>query len=206
MPERVTTNDKAALHALLDAVPIGHFGFVEHSSPVVMPNAFVRDNDDILMHGSTGSWWLRKLSDGREVSASVSILEGLVYARSGFESSMQYKSAVLFGRCVPLKGVEKARALDLVVDGLLPKRLSELRPATKKELAATLLLKMRIDEWSFKSSIMWPEDPEEDIASDAWAGFLPIVSRYGDPENSPDLRPGIPLAASVARLRGSKTF
>jgi hypothetical protein len=116
---------------------------------------------------------------------------------------MRYRSAVLFGACSRVEGEEKLAALDLVTAGLLPGRLPELRPHNRKELAATLVLRMRVDEWTYKTSTQWPEDPAEDIAGDTWAGVLPIVTTYGKALPAPDLRPGIRLAPSVERLEGT---
>ena len=204
MPERVTSTDRAALDRLLHDASVGHFAFVEDGRPVVMPIAIVQDGEDILMHGSTGSWWLRRLATGIPVTVSVMAVDGLVFARSAFESSMRYRSAVLFGSCVRLDDDEKVEALDLVTDGLLPGRLAELRAHNRRELAATLMLRMVVDEWAFKNSSQWPEDPDEDIAGDTWAGILPIITTYGEPEPAPDLREGIPLAPSVARLAAAR--
>jgi nitroimidazol reductase NimA-like FMN-containing flavoprotein (pyridoxamine 5'-phosphate oxidase superfamily) len=203
MPERVTSTDRDSLDRLLRDAVVGHFAFVENDRPVVMPIAFVADGESLLLHGSTGSWWLRRIAEGIPVTASVAIVDGLVYARSAFESSMRYRSAVLFGACSRVEGEEKLAALDLVTAGLLPGRLPELRPHNRKELAATLVLRMRVDEWTYKTSTQWPEDPAEDIAGDTWAGVLPIVTTYGKALPAPDLRPGIRLAPSVERLEGT---
>lgn len=204
MPEQVSTIDRAALNQLLVDTSIGHFAFVEDGRPVVMPIAFAHTDDALILHGSTGSWWLRKLATGIPVTASIMTVDGLVYARSAFESSMRYRSAILFGACEKLDGDDKLAALDLVTDGLLPGRIPEVRAHNRKELAATLLLRMRIDEWTFKHSTEWPEDPEDDIAGGTWAGVLPIVTTYGEPLSAPDLRDGIPLSPSVGRLSGTR--
>ena len=203
MPERVTSADRAALDRLLRDAVVGHVAFVEAGRPAVMPIALVPDGDTLLLHGSTGSWWLRRLATGIPVTVSVAVVDGLVFARSAFESSMRYRSAVLFGSCTVVEGEEKLAALDIVTTGLLPGRLAELRGHNRKEVAATLVLRMQVDEWTFKVSTRWPEDPDEDVAGDAWAGVLPILTTYGEPEPAPDLRDGIPLAASVAALSGT---
>src|SRR5690606_22555306 len=123
MPERVSSDDRDSLTQLLRESALGHFGFVDDVRPVVMPIASVPDGESLLLHGSTGSWWLRRLATGIDVTASVALIDGLVYARSAFESSMRYRSAVLFGSCAPVTGDEKLRTLDLVTAGLLPGRL-----------------------------------------------------------------------------------
>lgn len=202
VPEQVSTTDRPERDRLLAEAVIGHFAFVEEGRPVVMPIAFAPEPDALILHGSTGSWWLRRLATGIPVTASVMTVEGLVYARSAFESSMRYRSAILFGSCESLDGEKKLAALDRVTDNLLPGRLGELRRHNRKELAATLILRMHIDEWTIKHSTQWPEDPAEDIATDAWAGVLPIITMYGEAIDAPDLRPGIPVAPSVTRLAG----
>lgn len=192
--------DRIALDALLDISTVAHVGFVRDGAPVVIPTAVARDGDVLLMHGSTGAGWMRALADGDPVSVAVTAVEGLVVARSAFESSMLYRSAVLFGSCASLAGDEKRRALDVMTDHLIPGRVSEVRVPSAKELAATLVLALPIQRWSLKISDGWPEDPVDDVAGPAWAGVLPLVTSYGVPESSPDLRAGIVTPASVERL------
>ena len=203
MPERVSTSNRLELDRLLGDTVVGHFAFVEAGRPVVMPIAFAPTKDALILHGSTGSWWLRRLATGIPVTASIMAVDGLVFARSAFESSMRYRSAILFGACTLLDGEEKLAAIDLVTDSLLPGRRGELRPHNRKELAATVILRMHIDEWTFKTSTEWPEDPDDDIAADTWAGVLPIRTTYSEPIDAPDLREGIPVPPSVRRLSGA---
>jgi hypothetical protein len=154
------------------------------------------------MHGSTGSGWMREVATGSLVSVAVTSIEGLVVARSAFESSMLYRSAVLFGSCTSLAGDDKLRALDVMTDHLIPGRSSEVRASTAKELAATLVLALPIEHWSLKVSDDWPEDPPEDVEGPAWAGLLPLRTAYDVPVPAPDLRDGIDVPASVERLSG----
>src|SRR5690349_1521822 len=147
LPE-LGSSDRAELDALLDVATVGHVAFVRSGSPVVIPTAVARDADVLLMHGSTGAGWMRALADGREVAVAVTSVEGLVVARSAFESSMLYRSAVLFGSCTSLGGDDKLRALDIMTDHLIPGRSSEVRASTAKELAATLVLALPIEHWS----------------------------------------------------------
>lgn len=199
--EKAST-ERTHLDALLDATRIGHFALVDPAGhPVVIPTAVVRDGDRVLAHGSTGSRWMRLLADGAPACLAVTVLEGLVVARSAFESSMHYRSAVLFGACTPIGADEKEAALDLITDALLPGRRAEVRRPTARELAATLVLALPIAEWSLKASAGWPEDPPEDIAGDAWAGVVPMESSYGAPLAAPDLRAGITIPPSVRALR-----
>jgi nitroimidazol reductase NimA-like FMN-containing flavoprotein (pyridoxamine 5'-phosphate oxidase superfamily) len=158
----------------------------------------------MLAHGSTGSGWMRLLAAGAPTSLAVTSLDALVVARSTFESSMRYRSAVIFGQCMPLTDPdEKLRALDTVAEALLPGRLAEVRPSTRKELASTLVLALPITEWSLKISDGWPDDPPEDCAGPAWAGVVPVQVRYGAPIPAPDLRAGIPVPESVRRIQDS---
>jgi hypothetical protein len=131
-------------------------------------------------------------------------MEGLVVARSAFESSMLYRSAVLFGRCASVtEPVEKRAALDLLTDTFLPGRVAEIREPTAKELAATIVLRLPIAEWSLKLSDGWPEDPPEDVDGPAWAGVVRLRQVYDEPTRAPDLREGVDVPESVRRLLGS---
>jgi hypothetical protein len=190
------------LDALLDSALIGHVGVLDGTGhPVVIPTAVVRDGDRVLMHGSTGSGWMRRVAAGAPVCLTVTAFDGLVVARSAFESSIHYRSAVLFGSCATIGGRDKLRAVDLITEAILPGRIAELRRPTDQELAATLVLELPIAEWSLKISARWPDDPADDVAGPAWAGVVPRLVSYGTPAAAPDLRPGIPVPDSVRRLR-----
>lgn len=199
------TADRGELNRLLDSVHIGHFALMaDDGLPVVLPTVVARDGDRMLTHGSTGSGWIRRLAAGAPASLAVTSFEALVVARSAFESSMRYRSAVIFGRCQPLTDPdEKFRALGTVVEALLPGRLAEVRPSTRKELAKTLVLALPITEWSLKVSDGWPDDPPEDCAGPAWAGVIPVEARYRAPTPAPGLRTEIPVPESVRRIQGS---
>jgi nitroimidazol reductase NimA-like FMN-containing flavoprotein (pyridoxamine 5'-phosphate oxidase superfamily) len=200
MTDRVSA-DRALLRRLLADVPVGHVGFVTgDGQPFVLPTAIAGDGDDVLLHGSTGSRWLRLIATGIPVSLAVTALDGLLVARTAFESSMHYRSAVLFGCCTALDGEQKLAALDTLTDALIPGRVAEVRRPSAKELAATLVLRMTVEDWTIKVSAGQPDDLAEDVAGDAWAGVLPLVSRYTAALDAPDLRPGIELPDSVRRL------
>ena len=199
LPENAV-QDRERLDELLDGQFVAHVGLVVDEHPVVLPTAFARDGDMLLIHGSTGSGWMRALAAGAPASVAVTSVEGLVVARSAFESSIRYRSAVLFGRFRPVPAMEKGVALERLTNALLPGRTAEVRASTLKELAATLLLRMPIAEWSLKVSDGWPEDEEEDVAGDAWAGVVPMRISYGDPLSAPDLREGINPQPSVRAL------
>jgi uncharacterized protein len=195
------SRDRSALDALLDTVHVGHFGLIDRTGrPVVIPTAVARDGEQVLAHGSTGSPWMRALAAGAPTSLAITAVDGLVVARSAFESSMHYRSAVLFGSCIPVAEAAKLRALDLITEALLPGRVGEVRRPTERELAATLVLALPIEEWSLKVSDGWPDDPAADIAGSAWAGVVPVLTSYREPVAAPDLRDGIEVPASVWRL------
>ena len=200
LPEYASA-DREALDRLLDEQIMGHVGLVRPDGyPVVLPTAIARDGDRLLLHGSTGSPWMRAAASGAPVCVQVTAADAIIVARSAFESSLRYRSAVLFGVCESLDGEQKQAALDVLTEHLIPGRTREVRRPTAKELAATLVLALPIAEWSLKVSDGWSEDPESDIAGDAWAGVLPIVTGYGEPAAAPDLRPGIAVPASVSQL------
>jgi hypothetical protein len=142
---------------------------------------------------------MRRLAGGVPTALAVTSYDGLVVARSAFESSIRYRSAVVFGSCTPVTE-EKERVLDLVTDRLLPGRLAEVRRHTAAELAATLVLSLPIEDWSLRISDGWPEDGPDDVAGTAWAGVVPLVADWGDPLPAPDLADGIDVPPSVRRL------
>ena len=193
--------DRAALDRLLDEQIVGYVGIVRPDGyPVVLPTAIARDGERLLIHGSTGSPWMRAAADGAPVCVQVTAADAIVVARSAFESTLRYRSAVLFGVCRRLEGAEKLAALDVLTNRLIPGRVAEVRRPTGKELAATMVLALPVTEWSLKVSGGWPDDPEADSRGDAWAGIVPIVTGYGDPVAAPDLRPGIAVPGSVRRM------
>jgi uncharacterized protein len=199
LPE-LQRNDRAELDAILDAGLVAHVAIVDDGQPYAIPMAYVRDGDRLLLHGSTASRLLRTLTDGAPACVTVTHVDGLVVARSAFESSLHYRSAMLLGRGRAVD--DPLDALARFTDGLLPGRWQEVRPARAKELAATRVVELPIEEWSVKVSADDPEDPEADRALDIWAGVLPVEVRYGQPRPAADLRPGIPVPLSVERLAG----
>jgi uncharacterized protein len=199
LPE-LQRHDRAELDAILDAGVVAHVAIVDAGQPYAIPMAYVRDGDRLLLHGSTASRLLRTLADGAPACVTITHVDGLVVARSAFESSLHYRSAMLLGHCRAVD--DPLDALARFTDGLLPGRWQEVRPARAKELAATRVVELPIEEWSVKVSADDPEDPEADRALDIWAGVLPVEVRYGQPRPAADLRPGIPVPLSVERLAG----
>jgi len=196
-PERTRT-DRAALHAVLDAGLIGHLALVRDGSPVALPVAYGRDGDTLYLHGSTGSRAFRALADGAPLCLAITLLDGLVLARSATNSSMNYRSAVVFGRATAVVDeAAKRAALEVVTEHLAPGRWAEVRPVTRKELAATLVLALPLEEASVKVRIGPPTDDEEDLDLPIWAGVLPLALTAGRPVADPGLRPGVPVPPSV---------
>jgi uncharacterized protein len=200
MRDRAVT-DRVELDRLLDEVFLAHVGMTDDSgAPVVVPTAIARDGDTILVHGSTGSGWMRRAAAGHPVCVAVTDLNGIIVARSSFESSFRYRSAVLFGTFTRLPAPEVPRALDVITERFLPGRLAEIRGTRPRELAATMVLRMPIRDWSMKTSGGWPTDSAGDVAGGAWAGVIPFHAQAGDPQPAPDLREGIPVPASVCAM------
>jgi len=191
LPEK-RVDDRAQLDALLDHEYVAHVGLVRaDGSPVVIPTGVARDGDRLLVHGSTGGGWLRELAGGAETCATVTLLDGVVVARSHFESSMHYRSAMVFGTPRPV--ADKLPAMRAMSEQRLPGRWDTLRPPTTKELAATMVLALPLDEWSVKVSDGPPEDDPSDLDAPVWAGVLPIVATADKYVHAPDLRGDPPV-------------
>jgi nitroimidazol reductase NimA-like FMN-containing flavoprotein (pyridoxamine 5'-phosphate oxidase superfamily) len=201
LPEK-QRDSRAELYALLDSTPLATIAVIRDGHPAIFPTGFARVADELVIHGSTGSPWLRALAAGAPAAVSVTTLDGIVVARSGFESSFHYRSAVLFGTFAPVPDADKVRYLETLTDAFIPGRVAELRPSTRKEIAATVALRLGIgtDNWSLKVSDGWPEDPDEDVASGAWAGVVPLTVRAGAPHPAPDVPAGTPVPESVRAL------
>lgn len=194
LPEKQVT-DRATLHAVLDAGRVAHVAVHDSDGqPYVVPVAYARDGDAVLFHGSTGSRLFTSLAAGARTCLTVTLLDGLVAARSVFESSMHYRSAMVLGTARRLEGDAKLAALGRITEHLLPGRWAEARRPNGKELAATLVLALPLDEWSVKVSDGPPDDAAEDLDLPVWAGVLPLRETAGVAVPAPDLRgdPAVP--------------
>jgi uncharacterized protein len=176
------------LDAILDAGRVAHLAIAADGQPYALPVGYARDGDRVLVHGSTGSRLFRALAGGAPACLTVTLLDGLVLARSAFESSMNYRSAMVLGRGSVVD--DQLAALRVLTEHLLPGRWAQLRAPHRRELAATLVLAIPLDEWSVKVSEGPPDDPEEDLAEPVWAGVVPVVESLGSPVAAPGLLAG----------------
>ena len=167
--------DLETIHAILDEALICHAGFVVDGMPVVIPTIHWRDGDVLYLHGSAASRMLRSLRDGVQACVTVTLLDGLVLARSAFHHSMNYRSVVIFGQARLVEDREEMhRALDALVEHVVPGRAKEVRAPNEKELKQTMVLAIPIEEASAKIRTGGPVDDEEDYALPVWAGVLPL--------------------------------
>lgn len=185
--------DRAVIHAILDEALIAHLGIVDRDGqPFVIPTLHARSGDVVYCHGSTASRTLRTLAEGAPVCLTVSLLDGLVLARSAMHHSANYRSAVLVGRARLVDDEEEKRAaLKAAVEHIVPGRWDDVRAPTANELTATSVLAIPIEEASAKIHVGGPADDEEDYALPAWAGVIPLVTRTLAPEPDARLPEGI---------------
>lgn len=197
--------DREAIDAVLDAALVAHLGFVQEGQPFVIPTLHARLGDDVYVHGSSASRALRALGEGIPACLTVTLLDGLVLARSVFEHSVNYRSVVVLGRATLVTDdAEKLAALEAFTEKLLPGRWAEARQPTRRELKATGVLRLPLDEASAKIRAGGPEDADTpDAALDVWAGHIPLVVRALPPVPDEALRPGVTAPASVRRYRRS---
>lgn len=185
--------DRAVIDAILDAMPVAHVGHVVDGFPVVTPTLQWREGDRVYWHGSSASR-MQKRAPGEQVCLTVTLLDGMVLARSGLEHSVNYRSVMVFGRAEVVEGAEaKTAHLRTMMEQLFPDRWDALRPITAQELKATRILSLPLAEASAKISAGPPLDPPEDQAWPVWAGVIPIRLTVGAPEAAPDLPPGLPV-------------
>ena len=198
IPDKQVT-ERAVLDAVLDAGRMAHVAVRDaDGQPYVVPVAYGRDGDTVVVHGSTGSRLFRTLADGAPTCLTVTLLDGLVVARSLFESSMHYRSAMVLGAATALEGRSKLRALETISEHLMPGRSADARAPSRKELAATLVLALPLLEWSVKVSDGPPDDAEEDLDLPVWAGVLPLTETLGTPLDAPDLRGAPPVPPYIS--------
>ncbi len=203
--ERQVT-DRQAFYDVLDAGLVADVGLVRDGLPVVLPVGYARSSDSLLLHGSAGGGLLRAAAAGAPLAVTVTLLDGLVYARSLFDSSMNYRSAMICGSPQPLHGQDKIEGLRQLSEHLMPGRWAEVRPPTTRELAATLVLRLPLDEASVKIRAGGATtDPQDGEPRDVWAGVLPLAVCAGAPAPSEDTPGHInpPVSVHTARQRHS---
>lgn len=183
--------DRPAANDILDEAYICHVGFVAEGQPYVIPTAYGRDGDRLYIHGSAASRMLRNLEQGIPVCVTVTLLDGLVLARSIFNHSMNYRSVVVLGMATAVTDPEeKLKALRIVSEHILPGRWKDIRQPTEKELKATAVLSLPITEFSAKVRTGPPIDDEEDYSFPTWAGVIPLEIAPQRPIEDPRLEPG----------------
>ncbi|MEV0252564.1 pyridoxamine 5'-phosphate oxidase family protein [Nocardia sp. NPDC050712] len=190
--------DRAELDAVLDAGLVCHIGVLLGGAPVVLPTVYGRDGDTVYLHGSTGAGNMRAALQG-DISVAVTHVDGLVYARSAMHFSMNYRSAVVRGRAVEVTDPDaRMRALQVIVEHAAPGSWDRVRPPSKKEMAATIVLALDLTEASVKVREGGPRDDQEDIdTGGVWAGVLPLQQVWGDPIPSADLESGVGTPVEV---------
>lgn len=187
---------------VLDEGLVCHAAYVVDSRPVVIPTLYVRDGDRMLLHGSNSMGLARAVRAGSPLSVAVTHLDGVVVARSSFNSSANYRSVVVHGRGRLLAGDEKSDALDIIVDRLIPGRLADVRPSTAQETAQTSVIELPLEEVSAKTRSGPPEDDPGDMHQEVWAGVIPMSLVRGEPMPAPDLREGIDVPDYLRDSRG----
>lgn len=194
--------DRETVHAILDAGFVCHIGYCLGKQPYVTPTAYWREGDHVYWHGSSKSRMLLALAKGPEVCITVTHLDALVIARSGFHKSVNYRSAMLFGRPYQVEGeADKLARMEAFVERLYPGRWRELRPVTRQELKATTVLGMAIGEASAKLRTGPPADDDKDYALPIWAGVVPVRMVADAPRDDGRLAPGTPPPSAFLDLR-----
>ena len=193
LPDRARY-DRDTVESILDEGLVCHVGFVDGGQPFVVPSAYARRGDRLVIHGSAASRMIKALAAGAPACVTVTLLDGLVLARSAFHHSMNYRSVVVLGTATEVTDPEeKGRALDAIVEHVAPGRLSSVRPPSEGEMRATRVVELPLDEASAKVRTGPPKDDEADYALGIWAGELPLrldpLAPVADPRLAPGLSP-----------------
>ena len=195
--------DRAVIDGILDEAVFCHVGFVSDGHPVVIPTIHARVGDVLYLHGSPASRMLRELASGIDACVTATLLDGLVLARSVYNHSLNYRSAIVFGQARPVdERDEKLAAMTAIVERVIPGRSSDARPPTEKEAAGTSILALAIAEASAKTRTGPPQDFDADVELPIWAGVIPLRLAAGEPvtdERVPDSVPVPSYAAAYGR-------
>lgn len=193
--------DRDTAYRIIDETTVGHVGFNDGGRPVVIPMLIARIEDSLHLHGSPATRLMRLAKAGLEVCVTMTILDGLVLARSAFNHSVNYRSVVVFGTTEPVIDLDERRTiLDAYVDRILPGRRPYLRPMTDKDVRGTAIASLPIGEGSVKMRTGGPIDEEEDYALPIWAGVLPMNHGYGEPEPDPRNHPSVTVPEHVLEM------
>ena len=199
------TYDRDAVHRILDAGLVAHVAFVQDDAPVVVPMLYGRDGDTIYLHGARKARVIRLLEQTGMTCINVTLLDGLVFARSTFNSSMNYRSVTIFGSAQLVEDLDaKKRALRTISDCVMPGRRAELRLSTERELKMTGVIAVDIESASAKISDEMPEDDPDDLDAPVWGGILPLETRFTTLQDDEHVREGIEPSDAVRALEGQK--
>lgn len=200
--------DRQLAWSILDEALVAHVGLTTDQGVVVMPMTYARRGDELVLHGAVASRWLSGTEEGQPISVCVTLLDGLVLARSAFAHSMNYRSVIAFGPAHVVSGEpEKMAAFRALLEHLVPGRWDDCRQPDRKEVAATTVLSMRLDEASIKVRSGPPKDALRDAGEACWAGVIPLRLTAGEAIPDPALTGGIPLpgyAVGYARPSGKR--
>ncbi len=194
--------DKTTVHRILDTALLAHVSFVQDGQPVVVPMLYARDDETIFLHGARKARVIRLLEETNTACMNVTLLDGIVLARSTFNSSMNYRSATVFGTPSLVDDPEdKLRAMKVISEHLMPGRWDELRESHEREVKMTGVIALQIESASAKISSGLPDDEDEDYEIPIWAGVLPITSTLGSLESDERLLPGVEPSQAVLALQ-----
>jgi nitroimidazol reductase NimA-like FMN-containing flavoprotein (pyridoxamine 5'-phosphate oxidase superfamily) len=197
--------DSETVHGVLDAGLVGHVGFVQDGQPFVIPMIYGREGEVLYLHGASKSRVVKLLGSGAPVCVNVTLLDGIVAARSAFHSSMNYRSAVVFGTGRVIEDeAEILHALEVITEHALGGRWQELRAPLEREIAMTGVIAVAIESASAKIASDPPEDEEADYATRVWAGVVPITTTLGEPVDDGRVPSGVSLSRSIAALVGKR--
>jgi len=192
--------ERETVEAIVDAALVAHVGTIRDGAPVVIPMLAVRDADWLLLHGAPASGTFRR-GRGRQVCVTMTLLDGLVLARSAFHHSLNYRSVVILGRAEVIRdAVERERALEILMERLVPGRQAQLRPTSEAEIKQTAVMRISLAHASTKIRTGPPVDEDEDYDWPVWAGVVPVKTVLGQPQPDPRLVEGVGLPADVEAL------
>lgn len=192
--------DRATIDAILDEAFVCHVGLVDEGEPLVIPTAYARVGDRLYLHGAAANHLMRTLGSGAPACVTVTLVDGLVFARSAFHHSVNYRSVVIFGTATEVRDAdEKRRALLAIVEHVCPGRTRDARGPRDEELRATRVLRVPVDEASAKVRTGGPADDPEDLTLDVWAGQIPLSTVAGSP--LPDDGVSLPAPGYLTRYR-----